>query len=431
MWEGSKERCLEWVDAPPDSTTSERRRMQNRVAQRNHRKRSKEKQGEHEQTETNTLVWKPPCTIPRSPARARDQKQNQKQQQQQRQKQQEKQQQQRQQHTFSGVRPTPAPAPAKRSESMSWSDLSPASFTRNVQHPEPDIEGIKHQQRGMADAPPAGPGSIYGMPKLDDMLLDPMDDFSEFLAADDTALPPSPPGLLPTPKSSIGQAVFPSESDFAILDPSQQHFDSNEQNNNTTGAPDLDLSGGDANPSSSSWDLDVDAAEPTNNNNDNNNNNNNNNNQYDLEDLATLSTDTLKFSGYNALHLAAYHGQPRIIRLLLTSKRVDANSVTRQGVSALHIAAASAHGLDAARELLDLGADAWLQDCRGLTALHVAVESGSSSVARLLVGCRGESLLHVRDSAGCTPLHKAIELGREEIVGFLLDCGADPAATVL
>ena len=98
---------------------------------------------------------------------------------------------------------------------------------------------------------------------------------------------------------------------------------------------------------------------------------------------------------------------------------------------ALHIAAAKVHRIGAARELLDLGADAWLQDSRGLTALHIAVASGVAAAARLLVTSRGKGLLHVRDAAGCTPLHLAIVQGREEIVGFLLDCGADPAVTVL
>ncbi|KAK0645432.1 hypothetical protein B0T16DRAFT_390044 [Cercophora newfieldiana] len=337
MWDGPKEKVLEWVDAPSDGATSERRRMQNRIAQRNHRKRCKEKQqGDNEQTETNMLVWKTPCTIPRPPAKVpRDQKQQFQKQQQQKQKQQP---QQKLQHTF------------------------------------------KHQPiEAMAEAPHNGTGSMaYGMPKLDHILLDPMDDFSEFLAAGDvTALPPSPGALQSMPKSATNQTIF-SSSDFTALD-SKQHFDTaihfdhnvEHNSNNVSGTlDDLNLSGSDTNvnPSNSSWDhLDTETSLEHN---------------HDLvEDLDTLSTDNLKFSGYNALHLAAYHGQPRIIRLLLTSKRVDANSVTRQGVSALHIAAASVHRIDAARELLELGADAWLQDSRGLTALHVAVESGSASIS--------------------------------------------------
>lgn len=143
------------------------------------------------------------------------------------------------------------------------------------------------------------------------------------------------------------------------------------------------------------------------------------------------------FSGYNALHLAAYLGQVGTVRLLLRLRPADADRAAEGGTSGrrqqhapLHLAAAHDHA-DVARVLLDHGAEALRQDGRGRTPLHLAVRAGAYAVARLLVSrCGGERLLHIRDASGRTPLHDAVIKGDEEAVRLLLDHGADPTAVV-
>lgn len=136
-----------------------------------------------------------------------------------------------------------------------------------------------------------------------------------------------------------------------------------------------------------------------------------------------------KLSGYNALHLAAHHGQTSIVRLLLKIRPADADLLTGHGQSALHIAAAGIH-VDVVVALLDHGADPVMQDDLGRTPLHIAVTAGARAVARLLVDQRVECL-HLRDMTGWTPLHAAVVLGHEDIVRLLLDKGADPATIVI
>ncbi|KAL9106185.1 MAG: hypothetical protein Q9227_008777 [Pyrenula ochraceoflavens] len=151
--------------------------------------------------------------------------------------------------------------------------------------------------------------------------------------------------------------------------------------------------------------------------------------------LCSESTDTSatfdmtnEFAGFNALHLASYHGQVKIVRLLLTRRPSDIKTLTTTGQSALHLATAEKQ-VDTARELLQLGADAMLQDDQGQTALHVAAIVGSLPTARLLLNRRVECL-PVRDFAGQTPLHRAVARGHEDVVSLLMERGADPCAAI-
>ncbi len=92
--------------------------------------------------------------------------------------------------------------------------------------------------------------------------------------------------------------------------------------------------------------------------------------------------------GYTALILAAYHGQPEAVNLLLRA-----------------------------------GADACAEDARGNTALMGAIFKGELSIARTLVnsGCNPNQ----RNAAGQTPAMYAALFGRVELLEALKQKGAD------
>jgi ankyrin repeat protein len=91
--------------------------------------------------------------------------------------------------------------------------------------------------------------------------------------------------------------------------------------------------------------------------------------------------------GFTALHLAAFFGHPEAVRLLL-DRGADPNAVATSEqigpVQPLHSAAA-AGGLDSARLLLEHGADVNARQGGGFTALHAAAASGHAELARLLL----------------------------------------------
>jgi hypothetical protein len=142
-----------------------------------------------------------------------------------------------------------------------------------------------------------------------------------------------------------------------------------------------------------------------------------------------LEDDTdQNFKGYNALHLAAHHGQHSMVRLLLLKclePALYANTINDDGQSPLHMGAGEGQ-LEIVRELLGFGADVGLLDNKGQTALHAATAAGSLSVVHLLLDRDPNAkLMHMPDAAGQTPLHRAVTQGNEEIVRLLLDRGAD------
>lgn len=140
------------------------------------------------------------------------------------------------------------------------------------------------------------------------------------------------------------------------------------------------------------------------------------------------SLEPADVKGFNAVHLAAYYGQHSIMRLLLSACPEDTDAVNDKGQSALHIAAAEGH-TEVVRELLDLGANAFLQDHDGQTVLHAAASSGSIQTVLLLLD-RDPGMIRVPDSTGHTPLHRAVMQGNEEVIRSLLKRGADPRTTI-
>lgn len=98
------------------------------------------------------------------------------------------------------------------------------------------------------------------------------------------------------------------------------------------------------------------------------------------------AVDAADRSGWTALHWAAWSGDCRIARLLLT-KGAKATG------SALHIAAMNGH-LGMASLLMDHGADWEFKDRYGVSAIEHAVAAGQIRVARLM-GVNGDGGMNV------------------------------------
>ncbi|NXH43071.1 NOTC2 protein, partial [Dicaeum eximium] len=95
----------------------------------------------------------------------------------------------------------------------------------------------------------------------------------------------------------------------------------------------------------------------------------------------------------------------------------------RTGEMALHLAARYSRA-DAAKRLLDAGADANARDNMGRTPLHAAVAADAQGVFQILIRNRVTDL-DARMNDGTTPLILAARLAVEGMVAELINCQAD------
>ncbi|KAK3292173.1 ankyrin repeat-containing domain protein [Chaetomium fimeti] len=130
------------------------------------------------------------------------------------------------------------------------------------------------------------------------------------------------------------------------------------------------------------------------------------------------------------LHMAAVKGHDRIVRILL-GHTADANEPDGHGRTPLMHAVAGGFE-DVLQTLLAHGARVADADRAGRFALHWAVTYRRESLLRrLLDHCRAHQclgLLDRPDGEGKTPLHLAIDMGFEAGVRQLLENGADPSS---
>lgn len=179
--------------------------------------------------------------------------------------------------------------------------------------------------------------------------------------------------------------------------------------------------------------------------------------EFVISNGAEVDKPDLRQLGQTALHAAAAHDHPDVIRLLAKhGARIAATDAALQ--TPLHRAVVS-WSPGAARALLELGAnmtctDKWGEtpargaaywggincmrafvdagldfshkDAHGRTILHDAIISGANMVEYLL-GNGGRQVINARDFTGATPLHEALtnSLGDERVVRLLLRHGAD------
>jgi ankyrin repeat protein len=122
------------------------------------------------------------------------------------------------------------------------------------------------------------------------------------------------------------------------------------------------------------------------------------------------------------LHTAVVTDNLEIIQQhIKTGSDLNIPEPTRQ--SSPIITAAAAGKTEAAKLLIDAGADLNYKNADGSTALHTAAVFGNNEIARLLINAGID--LNSKNNDGASPLHVAAFFGRVDIVKALLDKGAD------
>lgn len=134
------------------------------------------------------------------------------------------------------------------------------------------------------------------------------------------------------------------------------------------------------------------------------------------------STGVRQVEEGTALHFAALHGQTSVVKMLL-NRGAHHSLQNRNGERPLHLAVQARHIL-IVRLLLSHGADINARGAGGGTALHLAVKNEDQSMVTLLIGSEGIDI-DARDGKNRTPLHVAVEKGYESILGMLRRANAD------
>lgn len=123
----------------------------------------------------------------------------------------------------------------------------------------------------------------------------------------------------------------------------------------------------------------------------------------------------------NELHHTALFGLEQLAKQLLESRKVEVDSPTNMGTTALIEAASKGH-VGLARTLLSMGANPGKENWYG-TALHCAAEAGQ--VATILELLKTGLSINMRDSRGRTALHCATLSGHKNTIHILLKKGVD------
>ncbi|HET6372059.1 MAG TPA: ankyrin repeat domain-containing protein [Candidatus Polarisedimenticolia bacterium] len=142
---------------------------------------------------------------------------------------------------------------------------------------------------------------------------------------------------------------------------------------------------------------------------------------------ALLSTDpglanAYAQDGFFPLGLAAFYGQEKAVTILI-SAGADPNLTARNSmkVRALH-AAAAAHSLPIADQLIAGGADLNAPQQGGFTPLHEAAGSGQVALARRLIDAGAD--VNAKADDGRTALSMALDQQNQEMVQLLRARGA-------
>ena len=126
----------------------------------------------------------------------------------------------------------------------------------------------------------------------------------------------------------------------------------------------------------------------------------------------------------NSLCDAARKDVRKTLRTLVEEEGVDVNAAcSKDGRTALHIAAEYNQYNLTINGLAELGANLDARDESGLTALHYVAWAGRARLITALVELGAD--LEARNKAGGTPLHSAASKGQYESITTLVELGAD------
>lgn len=137
--------------------------------------------------------------------------------------------------------------------------------------------------------------------------------------------------------------------------------------------------------------------------------------------LTLMMAPTFAVAGETMFDAATAGDTAVISRLLAEGNPVDSRGSDQ--ATPLIAAALNDHA-DAARLLIEKGADVMARNSGGFTALHAAAYSGSLAVATLLADNKA-LLADAANKAGVTPLFVAIEMNHPEVVELLIAKGSD------
>jgi uncharacterized protein len=137
----------------------------------------------------------------------------------------------------------------------------------------------------------------------------------------------------------------------------------------------------------------------------------------ELLDQDPERANTYAPDGFQPLGLACFFGHASVVRVLLErGAAVDSPSQNAQHVSPLNSAAAGRH-VEAARLLLEGGADPNIRQAGSHTPLHSAAQNGDMEMARLLVKHGADA--NLENDAGQTPEEMAAGMEHQDLAEFL------------
>uniref|UniRef100_A0A803WFP4 Serine/threonine-protein kinase TNNI3K n=1 Tax=Ficedula albicollis TaxID=59894 RepID=A0A803WFP4_FICAL len=136
--------------------------------------------------------------------------------------------------------------------------------------------------------------------------------------------------------------------------------------------------------------------------------------------LKGLRPSRLTRNGFTALHLAAYKDQAELLTALLHAG-ADIQQVGYGALTALHVASIAGHQ-QAVDILLQHGAFVNVQDAVFFTPLHIAAYCGHEQVARLLLKFGAD--VNASGEVGDRPLHLAAAKGFLNITKLLMEEGS-------